>query len=151
MLDVHLADIYGVTRMALNQAVKRNLERFPVDFAFQLNASETAHLRSQFAPSSPLHTPQIHPWVLTDRGALMAAKVLHSEQAIQVSIHVVRASVRLRKLIAEDGGLAKLLDELERRVLHHDQTIADIVNTLRELATPPNPKSKRRIGLISGD
>lgn len=151
MLDADLADVYGVSTNALNQAVKRNLERFPVDFAFQLNASETVRLRSQVATSNPQHVSRIHPWVFTDRGALMAAYVLHSKQAIQVSVHVVRASVRLREMVAADKGLAKLLDELERRVLYHDQPITDIVKALRALATPPEPRSKRRIELISGD
>ena len=151
MPDADLADIYGLTTKALNRAVKRNLERFPLDFAFQLNASETLHLRSQVAASNPHHVPRIHPWVFTDHGALMAAYVLHSKQAIQMSVHIVRASVRSREMLAGDKSLAKLLDELERRVLHHDQTIADIVKALRELATPPDPKSKRHIELIADE
>lgn len=151
MLDADLAGIYGVSTKALNQAVSRNLERFPDDFAFQLNALETAHLRSQIATSNSQHAPRIHRWVFTDHGALMAAYVLHSKQAVQVSVHVVRASVRLRELVAADRGLAKLLDELERRVSHHDEEITSIVRAIRELATPPEPRPRRRIGFISGD
>lgn len=151
MLDADVADIYGVSRKALNQAVKRNLERFPVDFAFQLNTSETVHLRSQLATSNPQDIPRIHPWVFTDQGALMAAYVLHSKQAIQMSVHIVRASVRLRQTVVADKGLAKLLDELERRVLYRDQSITDILKALRELATPPEPRPKRRIEFISCD
>ena len=81
----------------------------------------------------------------------MAAYVLHSKRAVQVSVHVVRASVCLRELVAADRGLAKLLDELERRVSHHDEAITSIVRAIRELATLPKPKPKRRIGFISGD
>ena len=81
----------------------------------------------------------------------MAAYVLHSKQAIQVSVHAVRAAVRLREMIATNKGLAKLLEELKRRVSHHDEAITSIVKAIRELATPPEPKPKRRIGFISGD
>ena len=172
MLDADLADIYGVTTKALNQAVKRNLERFPDDFAFQLNASEAARLRSQIAISNPYRPdsneksvgwsqivagsqkhrgPRVHPWAYTDHGALMAAYVLHSKQAIQVSVHAVRAAVRLREMIAPNKGLAKLLEELERRVSHHDEAITSIVKAIRELATPPEPKPRRRIGFIPDD
>jgi hypothetical protein len=161
MLDVDLADIYGVTTKALNQALKRNLERFPEDFAFQLNASEAARSRSQIAISNLQRAdsnedcgnrhPRIYPWVFTDHGALMAANVLRSKQAVQVSVHVVRASVRLREVVAANKRLAKLLDELERRVSHHDETITSIVKAIRELATPPEPKPKRRIGFVSDE
>ena len=172
MLDADLADIYGVTTKALNQAVKRNSERFPDDFAFQLIASETARLRSQFATLDAQHSdskgdpanrsqivtgsqkhrdPRLLPWVFTEYGALMAANLLRSKQAVHMSLHVVRAFVRLREMAAANKELAKKLDELERRVSHHDETIASIVKAIRELATPPEPKPKRRIGFISGD
>ena len=119
MLDSDLAEVYGVAMNTLIQAVKRNIDRFPMDFAFRLNNSETVRLRTQIAASCPQHIHRIHPWVFTDHGALMSAFVLHRKQAIQMSIHIVRASVRLREMIAADDGLAKLLDELERRVLHY--------------------------------
>ncbi len=151
MLDADLADIYDVTTKALIRAVKRNFGRFPEDFAFQLNASEAARLRSQSKISSPQRPDCPQPWVFTDRGALMAANVLNSKQAIQVSVHVVRAYVRLRELIATTRGLVNLLDELERRVSYHDQSITGIVKAIRELAMPPELKPKRRIGFISGD
>jgi hypothetical protein len=151
MLDADHADVYGVSTNALNQAVKRNLERFPKDFAFQLNASETVRLSSQIAISNPQLVTRIHPWVFTDRGVLMAACVLHSKQAVQASVQFVRASVRLRELVAADRELAILLDELERRVSHHDEEITSIIRAIRELATPPEPRPGRRIGFISGD
>ena len=137
MLDADLAEVYGVGTSTLNQAVKRNLERFPVNFAFQLNALETVQLRSHIAASNGQTALRIHPWVFTDYGALMAAFVLHSKQAIQMSVHIVRASVRLRELVASDKCLVKLQDEMERRVLRHDRPITDIVRALRELGTSP--------------
>jgi len=172
MLDASLAELYGVTTKALNQTVKRNAERFPEDFAFQLTPAEARILRSQIATSSLQLTdpmddflnrsqivtgsqkhrdPRLLPWVFTEHGALMAANLLRSTRAVQMSLHVVRAFVRLREMVAANKELAKKLDELERRVSHHDEAITDIVRAIRELATPPEPAPKRRIGFISGD
>jgi len=148
MLDTHLAEVYGVSTSVLHKAVKRNPKRFPKDFAFQLNASETVHLRSQIATSSPQQLPRIHPWVFSDHGALMAAFVLHTKQAIQMSVHIVRASVRLREMLIGNEDLAKLLDELERCILHHDEEITGIVRAIRGLATSPQPGPSRPIRLV---
>jgi methyl-accepting chemotaxis protein len=95
--------------------------------------------------------PRFLPWVLTEHGALMAANLLRSKQAVQMSLHVVRAFVRLREMVAANKELAKKLDELERRVSHHDEAITSIVKAIRELATQPDLKPKRRIGFVSGD
>ena len=172
MLDADLAQLYGVTTKALNQTVKRNAKRFPEDFAFKLTPAEAGILRSQIATSSLQLTdpkddflnrsqivtgsqkhrdPRLLPWVFTEHGALMAANLLRSDRAVQMSLHVVRAFVRLREMVAANKELAKKLDELERRVSHHDEAITSIVKAIRELATPPEPKPKRRIGFISGD
>jgi len=172
MLDASLAELYGVTTKALNQTVKRNAKRFPEDFAFKLTPAEAGILRSQIATSSLQLTdpkddflnrsqivtgsqkhrdPRLLPWVFTEHGALMAANLLRSDRAVQMSLHVVRAFVRLREMVAANKELSKKLDELERRVSHHDETITSIVKAIRELATPPEPKPKRRIGFISGD
>ncbi len=145
MLGADLAAIYGVTPRTLNQAVARNRRRFPRDFAFRLHHSEAA------IASGKGRAARVRPWVFTDHGALMAANVLHSKRAIQVSVHVVRASVRLREMIAANKGLAKLLDELECRVSHHDEAITGIIKAIRELAAPAETKPKRRIGFISED
>jgi hypothetical protein len=139
MLDTELAEIYGVTTKALIQAVKKNIERFPADFAFQLNAPGSAWLK--------LQVPRIYPWVFTDRGALMVAFVLRSKQAAEMSVHIVRASVRLREMVAADQGLAKLLDELERRVSHRDEAVTSILKAIRELAT--HSDSLRRTSTVS--
>ena len=172
MLDAELAGLYGVTTKALNQMVKRNTERFPEDFAFQLTAIEAGNLRSQIATSrsqmfdfnsnlsnrsqtvtgSQKHRdPRLLPWVFTEHGALMAANLLRSKRAVQMSLHVVRAFVRLREMVAASKELSKKLDELERRVSHHDEAITNIVKAIRELAVPPEPKPKRRIGFVSND
>jgi hypothetical protein len=151
MLDEDVADVYGVSMKALHQAVKRNRDRFPKDFAFQLNASETMRLRSQFATSDRQRITRIHPWVFADHGALTAAFVLHTKQAIQMSVHIVRASIRLREMLVGDEGLAKLLDELELRVLHHEEETTSILRAIRGLATSPEPNSRRRIRIISGE
>jgi hypothetical protein len=172
MLDADLAQLYGVTTKALNQTVKRNAKRFPEDFAFKLTPAEAGILRSQIATSSLQLTdpkddflnrsqivtgsqkhrdPRLLPWVFTEYGALMAANLLRSKRAVHMSLHVVRAFVRLREMVAANKELSKKLDELERRVSHHDEAITSIVKAIRELATPPEPKPKRRIGFISGD
>jgi len=172
MLDAELAGLYGVTTKALNQMVKRNTERFPEDFAFQLTAIEAGNLRSQIATSrsqmfdfnsnlsnrsqtvtgSQRHRdPRLLPWVFTEHGALMAANLLRSKLAVEMSLHVVRAFVRLREMVSANKVLSKKLDELERRVSHHDEAITNIVKAIRELAVPPEPKPKRRIGFISGN
>jgi len=172
MLDAELAGLYGVTTKALNQMVKRNTERFPEDFAFQLTAIEAGNLRSQIATSrshmfdfnsnlsnrsqtvtgSQRHRdPRLLPWVFTEHGALMAANLLRSKLAVEMSLHVVRAFVRLREMVSANKELSKKLDELERRVSHHDEAITNIVKAIRELAVPPEPKPKRRIGFISGN
>lgn len=140
MLDADLAEIYGVTTKALNQAVKRNIERFPLDFAFQLNAPESVRLR--------LQVPRICPWVFTDCGALMAAFVLRSKQAAEMSVHIVRASVRLREIVAADQGLAKLLDELERRVSRRDEAVTRIFKAIRELAIHPSSRCRTSTALV---
>lgn len=172
MLDASLAELYGVTTKALNQTVKRNAERFPEDFAFQLTPAEAGILRSQIATSNLQLTdpkddfsnrsqivtgsqkhrdPRLLPWVFTEHGALMAANLLRSNRAVQMSLHVVRAFVRLREMVAANKELSKKLDELERRVSHHDEAITSIVKAIRELATPPEPKPKRRIGFVSDE
>jgi hypothetical protein len=172
MLDADLAQLYGVTTKALNQTVKRNAERFPEDFAFQLTPAEAGILRSQISTSSLQLTdpkddflnrsqivtgsqkhrdPRLLPWVFTEHGALMAANLLRSNRAVQMSLHFVRAFVRLREMVAANKELSKKLDELERRVSHHDEAITSIVKAIRELATPPEPKPKRRIGFVSDE
>jgi len=153
MIDADLATLYGVQTRALNQAVKRNRERFPEDFMFQLSAKEFENWRSQIVMSNPgarmgLRRP---PFAFTEHGALMAATVLNSHRAVEMSLYVVRAFVRMREVLTMHKALARKLAALERRIDSQDETIVDIVQAIRELMAPPEPTKKRRIGFIQSD
>jgi hypothetical protein len=144
LLDAELAALYGVTTKALNQAVKRNSARFPEDFIFRLSAQETEALnRSQIVTGSQKHRdPRFPPYAFTEHGAIMAASILNSPRAIEMSVYVVRAFVQLRELLASNTALARKLDELERKYKHHDVTIAAILSAIRELMNPPAQKGR---------
>jgi hypothetical protein len=153
MLDSDLAAIYGVTTKRLNERLKRNRARFPEDFAFQLTREEFTSLRSQFATSSlrsQIATSnkggrRYAPWVFTEHGAIMLASVLNSAVAIDASVRVVRAFVRLREIISANAELAGKFAQLERRLDSHDEAIAHLFAAIRQLLTPP-PQKKREIG-----
>jgi len=155
MLDSDLAALYGVETRRLNEQVRRNLERFPEDFAFQLTAEEWGILRSQFAISKSTKGSggrRYTPWAFTEHGAIQAANVLNSPQAAEMGVYVVRAFVYLRSLALSHKDLALRLDELEQRIgqklQSHDQAIAGLIETIRELMQPPAPKKKRPIGFV---
>lgn len=157
MLDADLATLYGVPTKVLNQAVKRNAERFPPDFMFQLSVDEHQALRSQLVTSNESGTGatgrggrRYSPWVFTEHGALMAATVLNSSKAIEMSVFVVRAFVQLRELLATHRDLAAKLDELERKLSTHDQAIAGLIDAIRQLTATPARKS-RPIGEVAAD
>lgn len=156
ILDADLAALYEVPTKRLNEQVKRNADRFPADFMFRLTAAETTALnRSQFATGSQKHRdPRFTPLVFTEHGAIMAATVLNSARAVEVSIYVVRAFVQQREFLASHKDLARELRALEMRVTKkfaaHDETIKDIISTLRELMTPP-ATPKRPIGFVIED
>jgi hypothetical protein len=141
ILDSHLADLYGVKTKRFNEQVRRNLARFPSDFMFRLSKHEFAILRSQFATLRLEHGKhrKYAPYAFTEHGAIMAATILNSPRAVEMSVHVVRAFVRLRELLASNKDLARRLDELETRVAQkletHDQAIVGILKTLRELTS----------------
>lgn len=157
MLDSDLAALYGVPTKRLNEQVKRNAERFPADFMFRLNSEEIVSLnRSQIATGSQKHRdPRFSPFAFTEHGAIMAATVLNSPRAVEVSIFVVRAFVQLRELLAGHRELAKRLDELEARIERklstHDQAIAGILDAIRQLMAPPPSPRKRPIGFVTPD
>ena len=140
MLDTDLAKLYGVTTKVLNQAVKRNATRFPADFMFQLTTEETAALRSQFVTSKGRGGRQYRPYVFTEQGVAMLSSVLHSERAIQVNIAVMRAFVQLREMIGSNKGLARRLNELEKK---YDSQFRVVFEAIRELMTEPELKTKR--------
>ena len=150
LLDVELAALYGVTTKRLNEQVKRNAERFPEDFMFRLSRTETDALnRSQFATGSQKHRdPRFPPYAFTEHGAIMAATTLNSPRAVEMSVYVVRAFVRLRELLATNRAFARKLDELESRLQTHDEAITGILRTLRELMNPP-ASERRGIGFTA--
>lgn len=146
MLDADLAELYAVQTKALNQAVKRNAERFPEDFMFQLTATEKAEVVTNCDHLARLKYSSSLPYAFTEHGALMLGNVLKSGQAVEMSLMVVRAFVRMCELIAGNKELAQKLAQLERKVGAHDKAIAEIISALRQLMAPEGPKKKRPIG-----
>ncbi|OGT03377.1 MAG: DNA-binding protein [Gallionellales bacterium RIFCSPLOWO2_12_FULL_59_22] len=145
MLDADLAALYGVETRRLNEQVNRNRERFPEDFMFQLTGEEFANLMSQNATSSWGGRRKL-PYAFTEHGAIMAASVLNSPRAIEISVHVVRAFVHMRELLSSHKELAQKLAQLESKVGAHDKAIAEIINAIRQLMAPEEPKKRRPIG-----
>lgn len=147
MLDSDLARLYGVTTKALNQAVKRNAERFPEDFAYQLTVQEVMDLRSQFVTSNLTRGgSRYRPWVFTEHGVAMLASVLKSPQAARVNIEIIRAFVRLRRLLATPGELISQINELAKTVNLHDEQISVITDVLKRMMDPSPGPPKRKIG-----
>ena len=159
IVDANLAELYDVPTKRFNEAVKRNLAKFPADFMFTLTDEEFAALRSQFATSNTGRGGRRYaPRVFTEHGALMAATILSSPRAIEISLYVVRAFVRLRELAATHGDLANRLGDLEQKTealaMQHDTfsrntrvQLKQVFDALRELMTPPDPP-KRPIGFV---
>jgi hypothetical protein len=167
LLDADLAVIYGVPTKVFNQAVKRNVERFPRDFRFQLTAAEHANLRSQIATAS-LEDPDDHkdtpnrsqivtgsqkhrdprflPYAFTEHGAIMAATVLNSPEAVKMSVYVVRAFIQMREQIAANREILKRLAEIDHSLLKHDKALQVIWSQLQPLLAPPPAPKKPRIG-----
>ena len=151
ILDTDLAELYGVQVRHLNQQVKRNAKRFPLAFRFQLSAHELKILRSQNVISSEGHGgARYRPYAFTEHGAIMAATVLNSDRAIEMSVFVVLAFVRMRRAIAGNRHILTKLAELERRLESHDAEIQDLMDAIRELMSPEEP-SRRRIGFEAPD
>src|SRR3989338_1042817 len=169
LLDADLATLYGVETKVLLQAVKRNLERFPEDFMFQLTNQEFNVLRSQSVTSSSEALETLRwggrrtaPYAFTEQGVAMLSSILSSPQAVQVNIAIMRAFVKLRELAMTHHDLAKQLNALEEKTealsMQHDTfarntraQLKKVFDAIRELMTPPEPQKKRPIGFISGD
>lgn len=168
ILDADLAKLYGVPTKRFNEAFKRNQQRFPDDFAFQLTAVEFNNLRSQLATSSSqaIESPNVNqswsqsvtsshggrryrPWAFTEHGAVMAANILRSERAVHMSIFVVRAFVRLREQIAANRTILKRLAEIDKTLIEHDTALLDLYEKLLPLLQPPPDQPQRRIGFQS--
>ena len=154
ILDIHLARIYGTHTKRLNEQVKRNIKRFPEDFMFRLSPGEASALNwSQLATTSQRHRRAgFTPFAFTEHGAVMAATVLNTRDAIEMSLYVVRAFIRLRQLIASNAALRRKLSEIESRLeaklLSHENAIAEILAMLRSLMRQPD-KGTRGIGFTA--
>ena len=159
ILDADLAALYGVPTKIFNQAVKRNLERFPESFMFQLQRQELTNLRSQSVTSKPIEPMRSQfvtasqkrnlrflPYAFTEHGALMAANVLNSPQAVKMSVALIEAFVRLRQELATTQTLARRLAEIERTVIHHDSALKELFQVIRPLLTPPPESPRKKIG-----
>jgi len=167
MLDTDLAELYGVPTKAFNQAVKRNADRFPEDFMFQLTAQEWAKLKqdrevveteivdkepdegnwSQIVTSSKSHRGAAYrPYAFTEHGAIMAATVLNSPQAVAMSIYVVRAFMQMREQLAANAAILKRLAEIDKTLLEHDGALRAIWSKLQPLLAPPPETPRKRMG-----
>ncbi|HEY5899309.1 MAG TPA: ORF6N domain-containing protein [Burkholderiales bacterium] len=162
LLDSDLGRLYGVQTFRFNEAFKRNRHRFPADFAFQLTLEESRALTSQFAMSNAQAADSSGkssqfartsrggrrslPWAFTEHGALMAANILRSDRAVQMSIFVVRAFVRLREQVAANTAILKRLAEIDKTLLEHDSALRDVYRKLLPLLQPPPEPRKRSIG-----
>jgi hypothetical protein len=160
ILDADLADLYGVTTKRLNEQVKRNANRFPPEFMFQFTKEEVLSMRSQFATASDDDHSGIRsqivtaskrnirylPYAFTEHGALMAASILNTPRAIDVSVYVIKAFVKLREFLSSHKDLAEKLASLERKVSSHDESIQALVAAIRRLLEVPSTSPTRRIG-----
>lgn len=147
LLDADLALLYEVEVKVLNQAVKRNIERFPADFMFQLTKDEAEILRSQVVTSSSWGGRRYQPYAFTEQGVAMLSSVLRSPRAVQVNIEIMRAFVRLRQMLQQNADLARKLAALEKK---YDAQFKVVFDAIRQLMTPPG-KPKRRIGFGEGE
>lgn len=147
LLDEDLALIYGIATKFLNRAVKRNAGRFPEDFVFQLAAEESIALRCQNGTSNHGRGGRRYlPYVFTEYGAIMAANVLNSRRAVQMSVFVVRAFIKMREQLLNRAEMEKRLTDIEKTLLSHDTTLRDLYQKIRPLLLPPPDPPRKRIG-----
>ncbi|HVN71144.1 MAG TPA: ORF6N domain-containing protein [Desulfomonilia bacterium] len=148
LIDSDLAELYGVPTKRLNEQVKRNKERFPPDFMFQLTPEEKDELLESRPHLSSLKYSKTLPYAFTEHGSIMAAGVLNSSRAIEVSVFIVRAFVKLRKIITEHKDLAGRITRAEKRLAEHDDKILSMVNLMKQLTRTAPARKKPRIGFI---
>jgi len=146
MIDADLAEFYGVTTKALNQAVRRNKGRFPADFVFRLTGSEKSEVVTICDHLSRLKYSRTQPFAFTEHGAIMVAAVLNSQRAVDVSVFIVRAFVALRRAISEHKELSQRMGQIERRLADHDSRIQLVVRAIKELSSPAMVPARRAIG-----
>ncbi|MEO5998608.1 MAG: ORF6N domain-containing protein [Chitinophagaceae bacterium] len=145
MIDRDLAELYGVETKVLKQAVRRNMERFPKDFMFEMTKKEFKNWRSQFVTSNEGNKMGLRyaPFCFTEQGVTMLSCILNSERAVAVNIHVVRAFTKLREMIISHKDILLQLGRLEKKLSEHDGDIQLIFNALKQLINPPNPPRER--------
>ena len=146
LVDRDLAELYGVTTAHLNQQVKRNPRKFPEDFIFQLTRDERAQVVAKCDRLKGLKFSRVLPFAFSEHGAIQAANILNSPVAVDMSIQVVRAFVRLRELVVNHKAISSKLAELDARIGEHDEQLAAIIEAIRQLAEPVLPENRRRIG-----
>jgi hypothetical protein len=146
ILDADLARLYGVPTKRLNEQVKRNARKFPEDFMFLLTGDEKAEVVAKCDHLRNLRFYKGLPYAFTEHGAIQAANVLNSAAAAEMSVHVVRAFIRLRQLVVNHKAIAAKLAEIEARVGAHDEQLAAVIEALRRLTAPEGPRHRRKIG-----
>jgi len=146
IIDADLADFYGVQTKRLNEQVKRNKDRFPADFMFQLSADEKQEVVANCDHLSKLKYSKTLPYAFTEHGTIMAASVLNSPRAIEISVYIVRAFVKLRKIISENEALTRKIVQIENHLADHDEQIIELIRAIKQLMKPDPPPKKRRIG-----
>jgi len=151
IVDADLAEFYGVPTKRLNEQVKRNKDRFPGDFLFQLTPGEKSEVVAVCDHLSNLKYSKVPPRVFTEHGAIMAANVVNSSRAVGMSVFVVRAFVRLRRTIADHAELASRISKVERRLAGHDEDIKSLIKLVKGLISPEPVPKRRRIGFARGD
>ena len=146
IVDMDLAEFYGVPTKRLNEQVKRNKARFPDDFMFQLSAKEKTEVVANCDHLSKLKYSKALPYAFTEHGSIMAASVLNSKRAVEVSVYIVRAFVKIRRMMAENKELSRKIVQIERHLAEHDEHIIELIKAIKQLLKPEPPPKKRRIG-----
>lgn len=146
IIDADLAEFYGVPTKRLNEQVRRNKDRFPDDFMFQLSPDEKAEVVANCDHLGNLKYSKALPYAFTEHGAIMAAGVLNTSRAIEVSVFIVRAFVKVRQMVAGHKEIQRKIAQIERRLTDHDEQIFELVNLIKKLLNPEPPPKKRRIG-----
>jgi hypothetical protein len=150
ILDSNLAHLYDVETRRLNEQVRRNIDKFPKDFMFQLTKEEFLSLKSQIATSSSgWGGRRKQPLVFTEHGALQAANVLNSQIASKMSVFIIRAFVRLREMVLNNEKLARKVKQLENRVSGHDEILLELIEEIKKIIDAPKPRKKKKVGFIS--
>jgi hypothetical protein len=150
IVDADLAEFYGIPTKRLNEQVKRNKSRFPDDFMFKLTPDEKSEVVANCDHLEKLKYSKSLPNVFTEHGAMMAASVLNTNRAIEVSVFIVRAFLKLRRLVAEHKELSRRIVQIENHLADHDEQIIELIKAVKQLLKPDQPPKKRRIGFHSG-